>query len=240
MFKLIPRDASVPVPAGVCDPSCASTAKQLFVGAALLAGLAAAALVVDLPIARFVKDYGFPGDLQRLIRRAEVFGWGGSVALIIATAATLDPRGWWIVPRLAVPAFGAGVLADCLKLFVARLRPSAANLAGESLETFVAWLPLLHRDALGQTYGYRLQSFPSAHAATAAGLAVALAAVYPRGRWLFAAFALFAALQRIEGQAHFASDVLAGAAIGCVVAAVSGRFVGWDKLAERAPAHHIG
>ena len=57
--------------------------------------------------------------------------------------------------------------------------------------------------------------FPSAHAATAVGLAIALGVLYPRGRWLFIAFAFLAGLQRIEAQAHFASDVLAGAAVAC-------------------------
>ena len=54
----------------------------------------------------------------------------------------------------------------------------------------------------------------------AAGLAAALGVLYPRGRWLFACFALLAMLQRIDAQAHFCSDVLAGAAIGCCVAAI--------------------
>ena len=52
------------------------------------------------------------------------------------------------------------------------------------------------------------------------GLAIALAAIYPRGRWLFAAFALLACLQRIHALAHFPSDILAGAAIGCLVGAL--------------------
>jgi membrane-associated phospholipid phosphatase len=85
--------------------------------------------------------------------------------------------------------------------------------------TFIACLPQWNRDSLGRGYGYALQSLPSAHAATAVGLALALAALYPRGRWLFASFAVLAGLQRIEAQAHFASDVLAGAAVGCMVGA---------------------
>jgi undecaprenyl-diphosphatase len=66
----------------------------------------------------------------------------------------------------------------------------------------------------------KLQSFPSGHAATAAGLAVALAVLYPRGRWLFAVLAVLAALQRVEVQSHFPSDVLAGAALGCLTGAL--------------------
>ena len=59
--------------------------------------------------------------------------------------------------------------------------------------------------------------FPSGHAATAAALAVALTALYPRGRWLFAGFAVLAAAQRIDVTAHYPSDVLAGAAVACAV-----------------------
>jgi membrane-associated phospholipid phosphatase len=82
---------------------------------------------------------------------------------------------------------------------------------------------MLHQSTTGNVRGYAVQSFPSSHAATAAGLAVALAALYPRGRWLYLTFAMLAGLQRIEAQAHFASDVLAGAALGCIVAAACQR-----------------
>lgn len=195
----------------------------LVAAAALLSALAAAAFLVDLPIARLVKEQGLPGELKRLIRLSETFGWGGTVALIILTAAIIDLRGWRIGLPLAVSAFGAGALADGIKLFVARWRPSSANLAGHVSDTFLAWLPVLHQSTMGNARGYAVQSFPSSHAATAVGLAAALAALYPRGRWLFAMFAVLAGIQRIEAQAHFASDVLAGAAIGCIVAAACQR-----------------
>jgi len=182
----------------------------------VLAVLAIAALFADMAIARFVNEHGLPGELKRLVRLSETFGWGGTVALIILTAAVLDPRGWRVIPPLAVSAFGAGGLADGIKLFVSRWRPSSANLSNHFSDTFI--------HGSSTVRGYAVQSFPSSHAATAAGLAAALALLYPRGRWLFAAFAVLAGLQRIEAQAHFASDVLAGAAIGCLVAAACQRF----------------
>jgi len=193
------------------------TPAQLLALAAVLAVLAAAALAADIPIAKFVNQHGLPGELKRLVRLSETFGWGGTVALIILTAAMLDPRGWRVIPPLAVSAFGAGGLADGIKLFVSRLRRSAADFSAHFSETF-------SQATTPGARGYAVQSFPSSHAATAVGLAVALAALYPRGRWLFAAFAVLAGLQRIEAQAHFASDVLAGAAIGCLVAAACQRF----------------
>src|SRR4029450_13217898 len=102
---------------------------------------------------------------------------------------------------------------------VARLRPGAAELSGSAMNTFITWLPIANRSALGRDYGYALQSFPSAHAATAVGLAIGLSMLYPRGKWLFAAFALLAAVRRIQAQARFGRDVLAGAAVGCLVSA---------------------
>ena len=65
-----------------------------------------------------------------------------------------------------------------------------------------------------------LMSFPSGHAAVAAGLATALAWKYPHGRWIFGALAACAAFQRVESSAHFPSDVAWGAAIGVAAAAV--------------------
>jgi membrane-associated phospholipid phosphatase len=223
VLKVIPRHASEGLPAAM-DHNDGLHSKprlpgRLLVAAVALAALAAAALFVDLPIAQWMKNHGLPGELRRLVRLAEVFGWGGTVALLILTAATLDRRGWRVIPWLAACAFGAGLIADCLKLLVARLRPGAAELSGSAVDTFIAWLPAANRSALGRDHGYALQSFPSAHAATAVGLAIGLSMLYPRGKWLFAAFALLAAVQRIEAQAHFCSDVLAGAAVGCLVSA---------------------
>ncbi|MFM7292258.1 MAG: phosphatase PAP2 family protein, partial [Planctomycetia bacterium] len=52
------------------------------------------------------------------------------------------------------------------------------------------------------------------------GLAAALTWKYPRGTWLFVALAAAAAAQRVASSAHYPSDVLFGAAVGLVGAAV--------------------
>jgi membrane-associated phospholipid phosphatase len=178
----------------------------------VLAVLACAALSIDISASQFVRAGRIPGDLARLIRLSETFAYGGTVMLIILLAVRLDHRAWRIAPRLAINALGAGLIADAVKLIVARQRPSAADLEGPVLDTFAGWLPLAHGN-------HRLQSFPSAHAATAVGLAIALSTLYPRGCWLFALLAMLAGLQRVESQSHFLSDVLAGAAIGCLMGA---------------------
>lgn len=192
--------------------------RQLFGGAALLAVLAALALSIDLPVAQYFHSTRLPRELGSLLGLSETFAWGGTVALIIATAWVLDPRGWRIVPGLAAGAYLPGIIANGMKMLCARQRPTVADLEANVSATFLTWLPFLGPQ-LPQHLKYRHQSFPSGHAATAAGLAVALAALYPRGRWLFALFAVLASVQRLDTDAHFLSDVLAGAALGCLVGA---------------------
>ncbi len=219
MLKIIPRDASDALPAAPLAEQTCCPATRLIAAAVLLAALSAAALPIDLAVAQFVSQHPPGGELKRLVRLSEVFAWGGTVALIIVTAVVLDARRWRVVLPLAVPAFGAGLLADGIKLFIARLRPSAATEIETVQATFVGWLPVLHRDA-AHPHGHAIESFPSAHSATAVGLAIGLSTLYPRGRWLFALFAILAMTQRLEAQAHFLSDVLTGAAVGCLVGAI--------------------
>src|SRR5262245_8935032 len=194
------------------------SSRRLLIAAIVCAVLACVALAIDLPVAQYVKAHGLRGELARLVRISEVFGWGGTVGFIILAAVVLDGRGWRVLLPLSISSLGAGLIADGVKLLIGRWRPSTAATLSSASETFIGWLPLL-KEAGATGSNYAMQSFPSAHAATAVGLAAALSLLYPRGRWLFAMFAVLAMLQRIEGQAHYCSDVLAGAAIGLLTAA---------------------
>lgn len=203
----------------------------LFVLSCLLLLLAVGALAIDLSLARWLERHPPSGDLARLVRLSEVFAWGGSVLLISVLAARLDARGWRIGVLLACGSLGSGLVADSLKLVIARTRPAAMSAESwAARDTFGPWLPGLRRgqqrNAAGQSvgYGHGQQSFPSAHAATAAGLAMVLARLYQRGRLMFALFATLACLQRLAAGAHFLSDVLVGAAIGTMTA---GLFLSW-------------
>lgn len=239
MFKTADGIASTALTLSELRATSAQPIKgKLYAVAALLMLLAALALWVDVPIAYAIKTHRMSGEARHLLRLAEVFAWGGSVGYIILAAAVLDPRGWRIVPRLVIGAFGSGAVANGLKLLIARSRPIAADLQASALDSFGAWLPMWDT-SLEATYNRQAQSFPSGHAATAAGLAVALAVLYPRGRWLFVGFAMLAALQRVEVQAHFLSDVLAGAALGCALsAACNGNWAlgRWLSKLDRDPS----
>jgi len=230
--------------------SGSSLSVQYLIGAGALLALAAISLPFDLPIANYLRVHSPAGDLKRLIMMGEVFGFGLSVALIILTAVVLDSRrlglptrpregqsrkevgtgvptygegvgtgvptySWQIAAHLAVLAYGAGLVANVLKALVGRARPLTRPLEGHVWQTFVGWLPVMSQD-----WGYAVQSFPSGHTATAVGLAIGLASLYPHGRWLFASFAVLTALQRIVSGAHFVSDTFVGAAVAFFVAAL--------------------
>jgi membrane-associated phospholipid phosphatase len=99
------------------------------------------------------------------------------------------------------------------ELFLAAVEPARES-------TFVAWFPAVTLNDWREALDHAIQSFPSAHAATAVGLACGMTAVYPHARWVFALAAMMAALQRLVTGAHYPSDVLAGAAIGCLAGAL--------------------
>ncbi len=181
---------------------------------ALLAA-AAAALAVDLPLAHWCVE-GHDIYRQGLIRffsPAEAYGHGIGLIFVILAIYQLDPRRRWALVRLAAMTLGAGLMADVAKLAVLRTRPHEFNFQGGVWDTFGRWLPLWH-GLSGQ------QSMPSGHTALAVGLALGLAWLYPRGRWLFPGMAVLVACQRITGGAHYLSDTLVGASLGCLSAAI--------------------
>jgi membrane-associated phospholipid phosphatase len=189
------------------------TISHLWSLAAVLTGLGVAALAVDVPLAAWVRGGNAPGLLEKLCGLCELFSHGLGVVLIVAVICVLDPWHRYGIPRILAASLGAGLSADALKLLVARERPSHCdfNLTDRGIATFGDWLPLAGNASWEQ-------GFPSSHMAVAAGLAIVLAAFYPRGRWLFPALAALAGCQRVLHQSHFPSDVLWGAAVGCIFA----------------------
>lgn len=79
-------------------------------------------------------------------------------------------------------------------------------------------------------------SFPSGHAASAAAFCVAVGSERPRLAPLLGATAAAVAYSRIYVGVHYPADVVAGAALGAAVAALSGR-VGRDSPAPAYGGH---
>jgi membrane-associated phospholipid phosphatase len=192
-----------------------------FILSAILALAAVAALSIDVPVVMAIRHWTDPASAQRNrtidnyfahIDVFETFGHGAGVLLILFMVHQLDPARRWAIPRLAACAFASGGAADLVKLLLARTRPYDLPLGFHDSvwATFHQWFP-------GFSDQGGLQSFPSAHTATAVGLAAGLIWLYPQGRTLFIALAVLVGCQRITARAHFPSDVCFGAALGAAI-----------------------
>lgn len=228
---MIPREPSDPFVASSDVPDRYRIRLLVLAGACVVAGLLA--FSIDLPVARWFarQPSPLPGDVMKFLNLAEVFAHGLGVTALILTLLVSDPAlalplpgrpsgARWNFLRLVAAAAVGGLVVDLVKACVERVRPNSADLSGlrSVLDTF--GVPGLSFDRAA-----RLMSFPSGHAAAAAGLAAALGWKYPRGRPAFAALAVLSAAQRVATSAHYPSDVCFGAAIGLAVAAalVGGR-----------------
>jgi membrane-associated phospholipid phosphatase len=230
----IPQDESSPGGKGGLSPSGGSPASvrrqwRPYLLPAVLLAAAVPALAVDCPLSQWCLEDDFPGELRNLFQTCEPFGDGLGVLVIALAIHQLDRARRCVLPRILICSWGAGLAANVIKLLVVRVRPGHFDFEGNVWTTFDGWLPLI-------SAGHAGQSFPSAHTATAAGLAMALIWLYPGGRWLFPTLAVLVAAQRIESGAHFLSDVLFGAALGIIVATACLK-TGWlpkwfDRLEE--------
>jgi membrane-associated phospholipid phosphatase len=151
----------------------------------------------------------------KIVILSEIFSHAWGVGLIALGIASLNPDRAPKIPQLFCASLGAGLLANLGKLIVARVRPHSFDLSLSSGESFLGWFPWLTKIAqqTGNTNS-ALQSFPSAHSATAAGLAWGLCLLYPQGKWYFVLLCVLAFMQRLVVEAHYVSDICWGAAVG--------------------------
>lgn len=162
-----------------------------------------AVLQLDAGISASSREFDVPGDLEKAIQLSETFGHSSGAAAILLSlywVAVDHRRG---LAGAILLTLASGVTANLMKGTVSRVRPHSVQMLEEedgSLSKLRFW-------------DSRQRSFPSGHAATAWGLALGLAFVFPRGTLLFATFACLASFQRLYCGAHYLSDVLAGAAI---------------------------
>ena len=123
------------------DTSMDARVRRTYWLAIAFALAAACALAIDVPVAKFCRPnadgkYSLPGDMRKLVSLAEVFSHGTGVALIVVSLFVLDRTRRRAVPRLLASAFGAGLAANGVKLFVARIRPHHFDFQGDVWSTF--------------------------------------------------------------------------------------------------------
>jgi len=159
------------------------------------------------------------GDVKKLVALSEVFGHGTGVIMVVLAVFALDLANRWKVGLLLGTAFGAGLMANVAKfLGIARYRPHAFDFSLPIWDSFHQWFPFLSWFSQEELRQSALQSFPSGHSATAAGLCVGLCFLYPHARWYFLLVAGLACFQRVVFRMHFPSDVFLGASLGMATA----------------------
>jgi membrane-associated phospholipid phosphatase len=84
------------------------------------------------------------------------------------------------------------------------------------------------------TWRSEFASLPSGHSTTAAAAAFAIGAMWPRTRWVMWLYALIIMFSRVVVLAHHPSDVVAGALVGTVGAALVRRWFAARHLVFRA------
>jgi lipid A 4'-phosphatase len=194
--------------------------RVLWAGSILLIE-AAAILWIDRPLAESLHKH--PVAAQPFFHAVERFGLGYPylVPSVIAFAVLrwggrLEPLRRWDSSMRAVahiPLFlftavaVSGMVADIFKIIVGRARPKLLFADGTYGFTWFGW----RADHW---------SFPSGHAATAAAVMTVLWCLWPRPLWLYVVGAALVAMSRVMTSQHYFSDVIAGAAIGVIVARV--------------------
>ena len=131
---------------------------------------------------------------------------------------------WWVNSLVIV---GIGLAADLLarrRLPVGALLGSVCWLAADGLALWLKTVFDRPRPPLVDPAVHPLVavphsgSMPSGHAATACAAALAVGFVHPRLRWPLVGLATLISFSRVWLGVHYPTDVIAGAAIGAVIA----------------------
>lgn len=179
--------------------------------------------LVDGPLGEWCLDKQEPKFLQEFLEAAEHFGTPFGQLMILAVLLTVSRGRDGRVGRIWWGTVAAGLMANVLKLLVARTRPHVFPFDDPAaISSFTGWLPF-------GSGGSAMQSFPSAHTASAFAFATLLIWAWPTGRWAFLTIAACTAAQRVVISAHFPSDVLMGAMVGIFIASA---FCNWSPIAR--------
>lgn len=163
-------------------------------------------------------------DAFEQITNAGLSGWflipSGVIVLCLAVVASpslsrmtrgvleaLAARFGFLFIAVALP----GLFDDAIKGLIGRARPYV-DIPGD---------PFTYKPF---TWRPEFASMPSGHSTTAAALAFAIGAMWPRTRWVMWLYALVIMFSRVVVLAHHPSDVVAGALVGAAGAALVRRW----------------
>ena len=177
---------------------------------AVLLGVWLAAMAVGLwldgPVARWAHrlaiDKDHPGN--HVLKMAGDWRFTLAVALALLT---WHRESWRAAGLLALCAAMGGLLYSLCKWFAGRQRPVVI------INPF-AFSPF--RNGWGGLFDEPNLSFPSGHTCLAFATAACLGIYIPRWRYAFFALAAVVGAERVAENAHYLTDVIAGAGIGTI------------------------
>lgn len=179
----------------------------------------------DAAVAEWARNLRLGGDFRRELEALQQFGGLGSLVLVAVLVWTLTPANRRRLADLAAAAAATGLATYIGKILIGRPRPrmhetydAGVILAPTGVHPFPPPLGPRHAWEFWQPIGSDFWSFPSSHTSAAVALAVFLAVLYPRARWVWITLVAVVALARVLFGAHYPSDVVAGAALGVIVA----------------------
>jgi membrane-associated phospholipid phosphatase len=127
--------------------------------------------------------------------------------------AAIMVRVGFLFTAIAVP----GLFVTIVKRMIGRARPMVGGSLDPYLFSPFAWHPAY-------------ASLPSGHATTAFAVLVAFGTLWPRARTVLLIYALLIAVSRVIVNAHYPSDVLAGALVGIAGAILVRRYFAQRRL----------
>jgi len=171
------------------------------------------ALAIDRPVAQWVHD-AVPIDKRvhlthQIIEIVKLPGWFPFTLCVAAALEFFHRRRWAVALSLSGVAVGGSY--SIIKWIAGRHRP-VVGIAPWSFHPFPKGLSGIWRE--------QALCFPSGHASLSFSSAMCLALLLPRWRWAFFAIAAVTATERILENAHYVSDVVAGAGLGMLLGSI--------------------
>lgn len=168
-------------------------------------------------LGRFIR-----GDVRRELNVIQQFGGVVSLVAIGLIILRLDTRRRRVVLDMALVAVLTGLTSFIAKAVIGRARPvfaepwtylgpAGSRATTRGPEPVYAW-------QFWEKGSSEFWSMPSSHSSAAFALATFLALTYPRLRLMAFAVATMVGVYRVIQGAHWPSDVLGGACVGCCIA----------------------